>query len=321
MGARVSVSIATNNVYQKVRTAVIGPTSVPNGTTFTAYSAAGAAAIPRLQSSAIGDVTVNTASKFVAISPIPAGMTYVSSKLIGGDAKTAGKATVTFCPTFTTPGCTASTSTNFSPRRCRSSRSDFRQHPRQRRNVGHDADHRIDAEGHRSRRNDLQLLVDGVPDVAGGHRPARRRTRPPTSSATRRRVRTRASPHPRRRHRSSGRSRSPDRLRTTHSRRPGSPDGGSGRWRSMADDGPRPGSDQVKMIRPMTPAITTIATSTVMIMPRPLPAPRRVGSAENGCMTSSSCSWRSVRSTASFPPSGGVDDPCASCPTSPCAGL
>ena len=115
MGAKISVSIVTKNQYQTVHTSVSGPSSVPAGSTFTAYSAAGAAAIPKLQDSGVGivgDITVGSAQLFTAIVPIPAGMTYVSSKLIGGDALTSGVATVTYC-TVSGTGCTAQTTGNY----------------------------------------------------------------------------------------------------------------------------------------------------------------------------------------------------------------
>jgi hypothetical protein len=115
MGSSVTVSIATSNVYQKVSTAVIGPNEIASGQTVTAYSAAGAAAIPRLQATGtiLGDATVNNGKLFTAIVPIPAGASFVGADLMGGDALTASTAVVTYCPTFTSPGCKASTGPNF----------------------------------------------------------------------------------------------------------------------------------------------------------------------------------------------------------------
>jgi hypothetical protein len=94
---------------------VVAPATVPHGSTFTSYVAPAAASVPKLQDSGtfLGDVTVNNASVFTAIVPIPAGMTYVSSKLIGGDARTAGIATLTYC-TAASSVCNAKTTGNFS---------------------------------------------------------------------------------------------------------------------------------------------------------------------------------------------------------------
>jgi hypothetical protein len=114
MGAAVQVSIITENLYEKVGTYVVAPATVPQGSTFTSYVAPAAASVPKLQDSGtfLGDVTVNNASVFTAIVPIPAGMTYVSSKLIGGDARTAGVATLTYC-TAASSVCNAKTTGNF----------------------------------------------------------------------------------------------------------------------------------------------------------------------------------------------------------------
>jgi hypothetical protein len=116
MGDQVTVSIVTTNIYQKVGASVQAPASVPQGSTFTAVVASGAASLPKLQATGtfLGDATVNSGSNILAVVPVPNGMTYVSSSLIGGDALTSGKAVITYCPTLTSPGCTAQTSANYS---------------------------------------------------------------------------------------------------------------------------------------------------------------------------------------------------------------
>jgi hypothetical protein len=114
VGDQVTVSIVTTNIYQKVGMAVQAPATVPQGSTFKAVVSAGPSAMPKLQSSIIGDVTVNSGSNILAVVPIPTGMTYVSTALMGGDALTSGKAQITYCPTKTSPGCTAQTASHYS---------------------------------------------------------------------------------------------------------------------------------------------------------------------------------------------------------------
>ena len=81
MGMQVTVTIITENLYEKVGTYAVAPTSIPTGTTFTSYVAPAAAQIPRLQSSPVGDVTVNSGKSYLAIVPVPNGMT--SSARVG----------------------------------------------------------------------------------------------------------------------------------------------------------------------------------------------------------------------------------------------
>jgi hypothetical protein len=114
MGDQVAVSIVTTNIYQKVGVAVKAPASVPQGSTFTAVVSAGAASLPKLQATILGDVTVNSGSNILAVVPVPNGMTFQSASLMGGDALTSGKAVVTYCPTKTSPGCTAQTAAQYS---------------------------------------------------------------------------------------------------------------------------------------------------------------------------------------------------------------
>ena len=116
MGDQVQVSIVTKNLYQKLGASVQAPASVPQGSPFTAIVASGPASLPKLQATGtfLGDATVNYGNSILAVVPVPNGMTFVSAALIGGDTITSGKAVVTYCPTLTSPGCTAQTSAHYS---------------------------------------------------------------------------------------------------------------------------------------------------------------------------------------------------------------
>ncbi|MCZ7630873.1 MAG: hypothetical protein M5U19_18330 [Microthrixaceae bacterium] len=113
MGAQVTVSIVTSNVYQKLNTSVTAPATVSQGDTFTVHAAAAGSSVPKYQPSSVGDATVKTAGGFGIIFPIPAGMQYVSASASGGDALTSGKMVVKYC-TATGTGCTAKLTGNFS---------------------------------------------------------------------------------------------------------------------------------------------------------------------------------------------------------------
>lgn len=112
MGAKVTVSIASSNVYQKLHTFVTAPATVSQNDTFTVHAAAAGSSVPKLQPSSVGDATVNNANGFGIIFPIPAGMQYVSASASGGDATTSGKMVVKYC-TATGTGCTAKLTGNF----------------------------------------------------------------------------------------------------------------------------------------------------------------------------------------------------------------
>ena len=112
MGAKVQVSIASSDVYQKVSTYVAAPATVAQGDTLTVHAAAAGSSVPRFQPSSVGDATVVNANGFGIIFPIPQGMTYLSSAASGGDALTTGRMVVKYC-TATGPGCTAKLTGNF----------------------------------------------------------------------------------------------------------------------------------------------------------------------------------------------------------------
>jgi hypothetical protein len=115
MGWEGTVVIVTEDIYEKIGAYAVTPATIPHGTTFTAYFAPGSSAIPALQPNGSSDATVNSGKTFIAVVPIPAGMTYVSSKLTGGDELSSGSATtVSYCTSFTDPGCNvADNSSNY----------------------------------------------------------------------------------------------------------------------------------------------------------------------------------------------------------------
>ena len=99
LGQRITVSIATQDVYNDFPVAVEAPAAVDSGDTFSIKWAPTAGSIPTRQTSIIGAVTVNASSTFTQIIPVPAGLTYVpgSAALVGGSRQTAGKFTVQYC--------------------------------------------------------------------------------------------------------------------------------------------------------------------------------------------------------------------------------
>ena len=62
------------------------------GDTFTIYAAAAGSSIPKYNPSSVGDATVNNASGFGIIFPIPAGMEFQSASAMGGGAVSSGVA-------------------------------------------------------------------------------------------------------------------------------------------------------------------------------------------------------------------------------------
>jgi hypothetical protein len=114
MGAKVSVSGISSDVFQKLSTFVEAPATVSEDETFTVYAAAAGSSIPKYQASQplIGEPVVNNASGFGIVFPIPAGMEYVGVTTMGGAAASSGKMVVTHC-TATGPGCDAKLTGNY----------------------------------------------------------------------------------------------------------------------------------------------------------------------------------------------------------------
>jgi hypothetical protein len=96
----------TEDVYAGIGTYPEAPAIVTQGSNFTTYLAPLTGAVPHLESVPnVGVITVNSAKSFVSIIPIPAGSTYVSSSLQGGDSVSGGTVTkVTYCTSFTQGG-------------------------------------------------------------------------------------------------------------------------------------------------------------------------------------------------------------------------
>jgi hypothetical protein len=102
MGANVG---NITGVIQDVQTAVSLPATAVQGSTVTASTAPVATSVPASQSG----VTVNSASQFSVVMPIPKGFTYVpgSVSVAGGDATTSGHFTATYCTGPVANACTA----------------------------------------------------------------------------------------------------------------------------------------------------------------------------------------------------------------------
>ena len=99
--------------FSEVQTAAqwFSPLTVLPGKTFTVTSQRATQTVPTSNSG----VTIQSISNLVNYYPIPAGTTYVSATVsgsvsftpAGGGSATTSPLTVTYCPTATTPGCTA----------------------------------------------------------------------------------------------------------------------------------------------------------------------------------------------------------------------
>ncbi len=114
MGAKVSVSGISSDVYQKLSTYVRAPQTVAQGDTFTVYAAAAASSIPKYQASQplVGEPVVNSASGFGIVFPIPEGMEFRGVTTMGGSAVSSGKMVITHC-TAQGAGCDAKLTGNY----------------------------------------------------------------------------------------------------------------------------------------------------------------------------------------------------------------
>ena len=97
LGQRLTVVITTQDIYNQFPIAVDAPASVEQGETFTVKMAPAAGAMPARQATL--NVTVNSGAMFASYFPVPAGLTYVpgSARVVGGDTRTSGPATVEYC--------------------------------------------------------------------------------------------------------------------------------------------------------------------------------------------------------------------------------
>ncbi len=102
------LGFVTEDIYEGIGIASVEPATVPQGGTFTLSNAAVATALPASDDG----FTVNYADEFAAITPVPAGLTYVpgSIRVQGGDSNTAGQATAMYCTSAVT-GCDAQINT------------------------------------------------------------------------------------------------------------------------------------------------------------------------------------------------------------------
>ena len=115
MGENVNAPIAgVTPVVANFAVAVVGPTSAPQGSTVTISDAPVPTAVPTSLDG--GLATVNNASGFATMIPIPTGLSYVAGSITttGGDATTAGELTAVVCTTASHPSpCSAQMTGNY----------------------------------------------------------------------------------------------------------------------------------------------------------------------------------------------------------------
>ncbi len=112
MGEAVSVSGISENIYENTEVAAVQPATAPQGAPVTVTLAPVGTSIPSLQSTPVGNATVNYANGFTTVLPAPVGLTIVpgSLKVTGGDSITEGVATAQYCTAAGT-GCDAQINT------------------------------------------------------------------------------------------------------------------------------------------------------------------------------------------------------------------
>ena len=108
MGDEVSVSGISEDIYEDTEVAAVQPATAQQGSPVTVILAPVGSSVPSLQSTPVGNTTVNYADGFATVLPAPAGLTYVpgSIKVTGGDSITEGVATAEYCTAAGT-GCDA----------------------------------------------------------------------------------------------------------------------------------------------------------------------------------------------------------------------
>ena len=112
MGEAVTVSGISEDIYEDTEIAAVQPATAQQGAPVTVTLAAVGSSVPSLQSTPIGNATVNYADDFTTVFPAPAGLTLVpgSFKVTGGDTVTEGVATAEYCTAAGT-GCDAQINT------------------------------------------------------------------------------------------------------------------------------------------------------------------------------------------------------------------
>ena len=112
VGEAITVSGITQDVYEDTEIAAVQPATAQQGAPVTVTLAAVGSSVPTLQSTPVGNATVNYADGFTSVLTAPAGLTYVpgSLKVTGGDSVTEGVATAEYCTAAGT-GCDAQINT------------------------------------------------------------------------------------------------------------------------------------------------------------------------------------------------------------------
>ena len=112
MGEAVTVSGISEDIYETTEIAAVQPTTAQQGAPVSVTLAPVGSSVPSLQSTPIGNATVNYADNFTMVFPAPAGLTLVpgSFRVTGGDSVTEGVATAEYCTAAGT-GCDAQINT------------------------------------------------------------------------------------------------------------------------------------------------------------------------------------------------------------------
>ena len=112
MGEAVTVSGISEDIYETTEIAAVQPATAQQGAPVNVTLAPVGSSVPSLQSTPIGNATVNYADNFTMVFPAPAGLTIVpgSFQVTGGDSVTEGVATAEYCTAAGT-GCDAQINT------------------------------------------------------------------------------------------------------------------------------------------------------------------------------------------------------------------
>jgi hypothetical protein len=102
-------AVEGNAVVEQLETAVALPTTAVQGSTVTMSVAPVATSVPANENGDGTTVTVESASQFSVVMPVPKGFTYVPGSIgtTGGDATTSGNFTASYCTAPVADACTA----------------------------------------------------------------------------------------------------------------------------------------------------------------------------------------------------------------------
>ncbi len=112
MGEALTVSGISEDIYEDTEVAAVQPGTAQQGAPVPVTLASVGSSVPTLQSTPVGNATVNYADNFTVVLPAPSGLTIVPGSLTvtGGDSVTEGVATAEYCTAAGT-GCDAQINT------------------------------------------------------------------------------------------------------------------------------------------------------------------------------------------------------------------